>query len=199
MAIDTPGTLMTLDDLLAIEQRIEIINGDVFNVAAAGAEHQIIGRNIFRILDAYVAEAGTGEVLYDGLTFLMNSPESGLANSFIPDIAYLKLENLPEAWDIRKPHPGTPDLAIEIFSPGNDEQQMLQKARTYLNQGSEQVWVVFPALKEVHQFKASDPTRIRVYLEGAMQVDDLFPGLDNLTIERIFSLPAWTMQQSDNE
>jgi Uma2 family endonuclease len=199
MAINTPQTLMTLDDLLARNDRIEIINGDVFDMAAAGADHQIIGRNIFRILDAYVAEAGTGEVLYDGLTFLMNSSEAGLTNSFIPDIAYLKLDNLPDTWDIRKPHPGTPDLAVEIFSPGNDEQRMLQKARTYLKQGSEQVWIVFPALKEVHQFKASDPTRIRVYMEGAMQVDDLFPGLDDLTVERIFALPAWTMQHTDNE
>ncbi len=199
MAIDTQQSLITLNDLLALEQRVEIINGKAIDVAAAGAEHQIIGRNIFRILDAYVTDAGGGEVFYDGLTFLMNSPESGLKNSFIPDIAYLRLAHLPDAWDIRKPHPGTPDLAVEIFSPGNNDQQMLQKARTYLNEGSEQVWVVFPALQEVHQFKATDPTRIRVYLEGAMQVDDLFPGLDDLTIERIFALPAWTMQQTDKE
>ncbi|GEM_PF-3462663 len=47
---------MTLDDLLALgsNARIEIINGEIIEMNAAGGLHQLIGKNIWKPLDEYV-------------------------------------------------------------------------------------------------------------------------------------------------
>ena len=111
------------------------------------------------------------------MTYLMNSDSKGLKDSFVPDISFLARDNIPSDWDIEKPHPGVPDLAIEIVSPGNEFQLMAQKTRIYLEKGTHEVWLVLPRLKELHQYKASQPDNIRIYRDGQIDAAELFPGM----------------------
>lgn len=185
---------ITLDELMAMDERVEIINGEIVEMAAAGAIHQIIGSNIFVVLHPVVTEKGLGAVFYDGMTFLMFSPAGRLKDSFIPDISFIRNENIPAKWDPHKPHPGVPDLAIEIVSPGDDADTVQTKRRTYLEKGTEQVWVVYPQTREVHQFRRDGKPEIRIYKEGeTLDCEALFPGLA-LTTEMIFKLPAWAIK-----
>ncbi len=73
-------TAITLDNLMQREQRAEIINRARVELAAAGGEHQLVGRKVFRILDVYAMKTGIGEVFQDGLTYLMSSA-AGLRDS----------------------------------------------------------------------------------------------------------------------
>jgi Uma2 family endonuclease len=190
MAINTQQPYMTLDDLLAKgeDASFEIIEGDVIEMPPAGGLHQIVAGNIIRILSAYVHMKRAGYILPDQMTYLMHSDSKGLKNSLVPDVSFLSRENIPSDWDIEKPHPGVPDLAIEIVSPGNDAHLILQKTTTYLEKGTTEVWLVYPRLKELHQYKASQPDNVRRYHEGKIDADDLFPGIDGLTIEAIFEI-----------
>lgn len=188
---------MSLDDLLALgeDARIEIVDWELIEMPAAGMSHQIIAMNILRILDKYVSEKQIGQILPDGMTYLMFSLTSGLKDSFVPDVSFVSTENIPEDFNIEKPHPGAPDLAVEIVSPGDDAVLVKQKAKTYLQQGTKQVWLVYPKTQGIEQYIADKPDVIRNYSDSIkLDADALFPGIEGLTTDAIFKLPKWAVK-----
>jgi Uma2 family endonuclease len=185
-------TAITLDDLMAMEDaHVEIINGEMTFVTAAGIVHHLVAGNIYRRLDAYVGQHGTGAVFFDGLTYLMGSDVAGLKHSFVPDVSFIRAENIPAQPEINKPFPGVPDLAVEVVSPGDSADGIQIKLRAYLERGTSEVWIVYPATGEVHQYRRQHDPEIRIY-RGSQQIDAeaLFPGLE-LTTSEVFHLPDW--------
>jgi Uma2 family endonuclease len=183
-------TVTTLDDLLQNKARVEIINWEMYEMAAAGGKHNLIAKNIFRILDAYAIKNKNGDVFFDGLTYLMFSDSAGLKDSFVPDVSFIKDENIPADWDVEKPHPGAPDLAVEVISPSEKVADVQHKIRTYLDNGTQEVWIVHSNTQEIHQYRR-EPEIIRVYRGVHAIESDLFPGIDELTVTAIFDLPPW--------
>lgn len=192
-------TILTLDDLLALgdDVRVEIIDGEIVEMVAAGVVHSILGANIIGILQPFVKQHRIGAVLQDNATFLMFSLSTHLKDSFVPDVAFIRNENVPPGWNPNKPHPGTPDLAIEIVSPGDDAENLQKKCRTYLDKGTQEVWILYKATHEIHQFKSDGTVRVYRDLVEAMDVEALFPGLHTLTLEAIFDLPDWAVTDED--
>jgi len=190
--------LMTLDELLALgeDARIEIINGEVVEKPMAGATHNVIVGNTFRVLDAHVLNEGIGTVFTDGLTYLMFSLAGGLKDSFMPDVSFVRNENFPLRWNPDNPHPGVPDLAVEVISPSETVEDVQTKLRTYLEKGTEQVWIMYPKTREIHQYRRDNNPEIRIYRASrleAINAESLFPGLQ-LTTDDIFKLPTWAQQ-----
>lgn len=180
----------TLSDLLSADERIEVINGEVVRMAAASGRHHIVAGNIHRIIDAYTRVKGSGAVFFDGMHYLMYSSEAGLKDSFLPDTSFIRRDNIDRTWNIDRPYPGVPDLAVEVVSPTDAADFVQRKVRTYLDKGTEQVWLVYPKLKTVHQY-IQDEATIRVYSGSqTLEVETLFPGLE-LTTDQIFALPEW--------
>jgi Uma2 family endonuclease len=155
---------ISLDDyLLRCQQttdRVEILDGEWWlngglradMAGGTGWKHQRYGKNILDSLTVWVKNKRLGLVMPDGTTYRMFSPASNLRNAFIPDMSFVSRDNLPpDNGDEDLPHPGVPNFAVEIFSAGNDAEEMRQKVRTYLEKGTDEVWVVFPKLQEVHQ------------------------------------------------
>jgi Uma2 family endonuclease len=195
MMIETPTALMSLDDLLKMgDARVEIIEGRLVGMNAAGFIHHIVAGNIYRPVDSHVIQFSLGAVFFDGLTYLMFSDAKGLKDSFVPDVSFIRLANMMAPIDLTKPYPGVPDLAVEVISPGDDADEAQAKLRTYLAKGTEQVWIVYPTTKELHQYRRDNNPEIRIY-RGSQSLDltDLFPGLE-LTTDQIFSLPAWALR-----
>ncbi len=126
----------------------------------------------------------------DGLIYLMNENTRHLRGAFVPDVSFIRHENVPANWDLSLPFPGVPDFAIEVMSPHDSAQDVQVKVRAYLDKGTEQVWVVYPLLHELHQYRR-DAKTIRVY-RGDEQIDTetIFPGFI-LTMEMVFKLPDW--------
>jgi Uma2 family endonuclease len=170
--------------------------GEPVEMAAAGVLHQIISANMFRILDPYVIAHDIGAVFTDGLTYLMYSDAKGLKESFIPDVSFIRKTNLPPEFDLSKPHPGAPDLAVEIMSPDDKAIAVEAKVRLYFDKGTEEVWVAYPTLgsQSLHQYRRGSTTA-RIYREPDEVVDTsvMFPGLEGLTVAAIFRLPAWAL------
>ncbi len=194
--LDAPAKpkLLSLDDLLKLGKRVEIIDGSIVKMNAAGFIHNIMGMNILRPLDAFVLQNNLGAVFYDGLTYLMFSDAKGLKDSFVPDISFIRLQNILPMPDASKPYPGIPDLAVEVISPGEDADDVQTKLRTYLAKGTEQVWLVYPTTKELHQYRRDNNPEIRIY-RGSQTLDlgDLFPSLE-LTTDQIFTIPEWALR-----
>ncbi|MGB7340611.1 MAG: Uma2 family endonuclease [Phototrophicaceae bacterium] len=192
---------MSLDELLALgeDAQIEIVNWEIVDMPAAGMSHQIIAMNILRILDQYVSEKQNELVLPDGMTYLMFSITGGLKDSFVPNGSFVSNDNIPEGFDIEKPHLGAPDLAIEIISPNDNAEIVKTKVKTYLEKGTQQVWLVYPKTQEIEQYTAAHPNLIRNYQGSiALDVDSLFPDIEGLTTDAIFKLPTWDVKDNNN-
>jgi Uma2 family endonuclease len=194
--LDAPAKpkLLSLDELLKLGKRVEIIDGEVREKCASGILHQLVSQNIFNSLDAYVRKDNSSVIFYSSLTYLMFSEAKGLKDSFVPDISFIRLGNILPMTDISKPYPGIPDLAVEVISPGEDADDVQTKLRTYLEKGTEQVWLVYPTTKELHQYRRDNNPEIRIY-RGSQTLDlaDLFPGLE-LTTDQIFIVPEWALR-----
>lgn len=191
-AVKTEG--ISLDDLMRLDEdeQVEIFEGELVYMSPVGVLHHIIVSNIMHILNPYVRLRQLGMIFPDGLIYLMNSPRRRLRDSFVPDVSFLRASNIPPNFDITKPHPGSPNLAVEVVSPGDDVVKLQKKVRQYLKQGSEQVWVMFSNPIEVHQYRQDiEPEVVRVYKSGdVMDVEALFPDL-TVTVDAIYELPKW--------
>ena len=118
--------------------RVEIINGEMVEMAAAGILHHIVIGNIYYPLETYNRQHEIGTVFMDGLTYLMFSDPSTLKDSFFPDVSFIRNTNTPPDFDITKPHPGAPDLAVEVISPNDKALDVQDKIVAYLEKGTEQ-------------------------------------------------------------
>jgi Uma2 family endonuclease len=118
----TTKTAISLDDLMDMEGRVEILNGEVIEMAGGGVEHSRTGYNIMKHIGAYVDQYEIGLVLGADVTYLMFSDPASLLDSFMPDVSFIRAENylsyLPEwnqknlfpvflIWLSKLPHPTT--------------------------------------------------------------------------------------------
>ena len=101
----------------------------------------------------------------------------------VPDLIYVSFDRLPESWNENVACPVSPELAIEIISPGQTFGQMTQKASSYLAGGVLQVWVVDSAAKSVTVFYVDRAPK--TYMNSEVLTDDLFPGL-SIEIDQLF-------------
>src|SRR5258705_422965 len=76
--------------------------------------------------------------LYPGdVTFVLDGTPGDIRKMVEPDVAFVSIENV-------KPSKGfiyrAPDLAIEIKSPSQNDEEMRDKAAEYIQYGTKQVW-----------------------------------------------------------
>lgn len=193
---DAPVTTgITLDDFMQMNH-VEIMNGEIVRMNAAGALHAIIGGNLFGNLENYLRDHQLGLAFGDGMTFLMHAGQPYLRDSFVPDVSYISRENVPAAWDINNAHPGVPDFAVEIVSPHDKAEDLRNKLDIYLSRGTQEVWLVYPKLRRIEQhWQEKAQQRSMLYTHGPIDTDRLFPGW-NITHEDIFYLPEWIRRQA---
>ncbi len=173
------------------DKTYEVIDGDLIEMTAAGLLHQFIARNVFRKLDPFVASNVLGEVFQDGLTFYLDVEQLIIKGSQVPDVSFIRKGRIPVDWDIERPFPGAPDLAVEVVSPGDDAELLNVRVERYLQFGTEQVWVFHPRQKQIHVFSRNDPDTMKIYRVGQTLIaESLFPGLV-LKIADLFVVPSF--------
>jgi Uma2 family endonuclease len=102
---------------------------------------------------------------------------------YIPDVAFISLARQPEP-SHEAYNPNAPDLAIEVLSPTNKDEDMSVKIANYLAAGTV-VWRVKPIEKKIEVFAPQTPTKylgINDILDGGavlpgfrLPVKDIFP------------------------
>lgn len=137
-----------------------------------------VAGNIYTALRPYVEAQNLGRVLPGGLYYVLWKANTNISMARIPDVSFLRHEKLT-VFDTTLPYPGAPDFAVECVTVTEADMVTLEKVRDYLNAGTEEVWIAYLGLKEIHRYCRDEPRVIRAYW-GDDRIDggSLFPGLE---------------------
>jgi hypothetical protein len=159
-------TRASVDDLLAIEGKAELIGGRIVKLMGTGHRPNRVAGRCFRLLDDWAEAVGRGVAYTDNIIFAVPELPSG-RESFSPDASYY-VGPLPE--NGMKPVPGPPTLAIAVRSEGDygpaAERAMAEKRADYFAAGTAVVWDVDPVAELVRVFLAATPESPTTYGRG---------------------------------
>jgi len=171
----------TIDDLLKVDQKAEIVNGEILIMSPTGSLPGYAGDEIFSSLREYSQGRKYGRAVTDNNAFVVNLPAR---KSFSPDAAFYVG---PDAG--MKFYEGAPVFAVEVRSEGDygprAERAMRAKRADYFAAGTLVVWDVDLLSDDVVRvYRASDAQTPTVYRRG--QVAEAEP-----------AVPGWTMAVND--
>lgn len=173
----------TVEDLRRVEEKAELVGGEIVRMSAAGVRHGYATGEIFASLREYARRTGRGCALGDSVGFVVDLPNRG---SFSPDAAFHVGPITDDFAD------GAPVFAVEIRSKGDygpaAEARLAAQRSDYFAAGTLVVWDVdIIQAGVVRVYRAADPTNPSEHRRGeladaepaltgwSMPVDDLFP------------------------
>jgi len=161
------------------DRLLELINGEIVEKAPT-EEHGLIVGNIYAPLRVFVKPRKLGRVTIEGLHRL---PDDDL-NAVLPDVSFRS--NLESPVVRRGAIPVMPDLAVEVQSPSQSEDFLVEKAAYYLANGTRMVWLVFPTRRVVEVHLPGG--EIKTLTEAdTLSGGDVLPGFE-LAVRDIFDL-----------
>ncbi len=182
------------DDLIARDaagERYEVMRGAYVLMSPVGALNGLIVNNCYDAIAPVVKRDRLGLVFTDGVLFRIAGPGNTVQDALVPDVAFVRRSSIPRDWDIKRPFPGAPDLAIEVISPGDDAAQILDQVRIYLDAGTEQVLLLYPEQIEVHQYRRGSSSVQTYRGPDTLDLTSLLPDL-RISVSRLFEIPDLT-------
>ncbi len=182
-----PPRRATLDDLLKVEGKAELIGGRIVRYMPTGHRPNRVAGRIYRSLDDHADATGRGVVYTDSMGFAVPKLRSG-RESFSPDASYY--EGALPANPMRFVE-GPPTFAAEVRSE-NDysksaEEEMAAKRADYFQAGTRVVWDVDPMAESVRKYLASAPDQPVLFHRGDQaDAEPAVPGW-RILVDRIFS------------
>jgi Uma2 family endonuclease len=184
----TPVRPATLDDLLEVDGKAELIDGRIVVLMPTGYQPSLVGFEIALSLTLFVrTNRLPGLVFPDNAGFAVPRLRSG-RQSFSPDASYY--EGPPPTNRMRFVE-GAPRFAVEVRSEGDytpaAELALAAKRADYFEAGTLVVWDVDPIARLIRSYKADAPAQAVIFMPGAvaeaepavrgwtLRVDDVFP------------------------
>lgn len=101
----------------------------------------------------------------------------------IPDVSFIRWDRLPQG---RDPVPAvSPDLAVEVLSESNTEQEIQDKLAEYFTGGTRLAWIIDPRTRTARIYRAPDQFDL-VAEEGLLTGGDVLPGFE-LQLRELFA------------
>jgi Uma2 family endonuclease len=142
-------TLVTVQEFLQLPepegQRMELIGGEVVTMGYGKIRHEVVKKNLIRILVVWLAQNPIGEVFVETMFQLDDH------NSFIPDLSVVFAGRVDANTDWTQ---GAPEIAIEVVS-SETAATLEKKIDLYPAHGAKSVWVAFPEHRLVRVFDLS--------------------------------------------
>jgi Uma2 family endonuclease len=174
-------TAIPLDDLAQLdpEFQYEVVDGRLVEAAMSPSYmHVLLIEALYDILKPFVKQHDLGRVHTDGLMYVLHVNEAGVRYARIPDLSFIRKDAIPAEFDVSKPFPGAPTLAVEIVSPNERPDSVYGKLRDYIAYGTEQVWVLYPTPQQIAVFTQDVEHPNAIYsVNDVIPTDTLFPGL----------------------
>ena len=135
----------TLEDYYRLpeDQRVELIDGVLYEMTAPTSAHQIITGLLYAKLLAHVTEnKGTCLPIVSPVDVQLDCDDKTMVQ---PDVVVVCDRDKV----IRRCIYGAPDFVVEILSPSTRKKDMIIKLNKYLNAGVKEYWLVDPDKKSV--------------------------------------------------
>ena len=170
---------LTYDDFLLFPddgQRHELIDGEHYVTPSPDPRHQRISGNVHWLLRS----SGSSNIRSDEVFFAPLDVVFSHFDVVEPDLLYISKERARDVMTAKHVK-GTPDLVVEIGSPGTRRRDETIKRRLYERSGVSEYWVIDPELDVIRVYRR-DGDRFERPLELSFEADDvlttpLFPGL----------------------
>lgn len=182
------GLRWTIHDIELLPEndwvRHEIIDGELFATRAPHLGHQRTCGKIFRLLDDWSESSGLGEAFTTPGIIYTDS------DNVIPDVIWISHERLAVLTDESGHLAGSPELVVEVLSPGkeNERRDREAKLKLYSQQGVREYWIADWQLRqvEVYRREAARLTLFATLLNNDELTSPLLPGF-NCSIGRFFA------------
>jgi Uma2 family endonuclease len=150
----------------------QLIDGKLIMSPSPNRFHQVVARNVFRLLDDYLRRHPLGEVYFAPMDVFLS--ETTIVQ---PDVlVVLHPSNGRLADDGIH---GGPDLVVEIVSPSSGGLEKKRKRPLYAKHGVRELWLVDPVLEQIHRydFTADVAKPVRIVDSEESFETPLLPGL----------------------
>lgn len=169
------STLMTAEQLFELSPRlprVELIEGELREMAPSGAEHVVIAARLIGRLAAIVYAGRLGEMFgCEGGFLIERDPDTVLA----PDGAFVSAERIAQTGIPQGYFPGPPDLAVEVVSPNDRARDTQRKAERWVNAGVRLVWVINPRSRTATIYR-SGVEPVTISADDDLKGEDVVPG-----------------------
>jgi Uma2 family endonuclease len=144
------------------EEHYEVVNGQIVEEPPLGAYDMRLANRLVRSIILFDPTGALGEPTVEMLFILSHSPRLRRR----PDVAFVSKERWPDdrqtgreaAWDV------IPDLAVEITSPTDLIDDLMDKIDEYFAAGVRLVWVIYPKQRKVYAYQS--PTNVKILGDG---------------------------------
>jgi Uma2 family endonuclease len=157
----------------------ELHNGVLVEVAGSKYRQTRLAIWIAHLLMIFIEQRGIG----GAVTGADGAAELNEYNTRIPDVGYITAERAQKQ-DEDSYLQGAPDLAVEVQSPSNSDQDMQQRAGEYLAAGARLVWIVNADRRTIDVYRPGG-SRTVISGNGVLDGYDVLPGL-SLELSRVF-------------
>lgn len=146
--------LLTADEFLTWPDtpgcRQELIRGEVVSMSLPGGEHGEVAMEIGRLIVNHARPSHLGKTYAAETGFIIERDPDTVRGA---DVAFVSAERLKLIVKPQKHIPFAPDLAVEVRSPNDRDDDVEDKVRAWLSAGSLLVWVVDPPTRSVAVYR----------------------------------------------
>jgi Uma2 family endonuclease len=145
-----------------LPHRYEVVNGQIVELPPMSGFASEVANRVRDELSAYGRSSRLGRPRMDMLFRVPLAADK--TRNRRPDVAFISFDRWPEGRPM--PYRGNPvdivpDVAVEVASPTDEAEDLLEKAHEYLEAGARLVWLVYPRARVVHAYES--PTAVRVF------------------------------------
>jgi Uma2 family endonuclease len=177
-----PGTATEVD-LISISDKegyfLELIDG-VLVEKVMGLYESVVAAALIRLLGRYLDDHDIGQLSSEGGVMRILPGQVR-----IPDVAFFAWERRGRGKLAKVPRL-VPNLAVEVLSEGNTDQEMERKLREYFEAGVELVWYIYPETRTAH-LCTSPKSFVEVDEGGFLDGGKVLPDL-KISLRTLFAL-----------
>ena len=183
----------TIDDYFALpdEQRVELIDGVFYDMAAPTTAHQIIGGFLHKLLlDYALAHGGPCLPLMSPVDVQLDKDKKTMVQ---PDVMILCDRSLLKKGRVF----GAPDFLAEVLSPSTRKKDMQLKLYKYAMAGVREYWMIDPKARQIIVYDLEHELAPAVYGDTAKVPVSIWNGDCIIDFAQIFSYIQF-LYDSDN-
>jgi Uma2 family endonuclease len=175
--MSTQTRLITADEFLEWPDepgfRQELIRGEVVTMSLPGGRHGKVSGKILRLLGNHVEAAGLGDTYTETGFIVERDPDTVKG----PDVSFVRRERLAAIANPEKYIPFAPDLAVEVRSPNDRDDEVQEKVQLWVRAGCLMVWTVDPESRTVTIHRpGTEPVTLGE--NDTIRGDDVVPGFE---------------------